>query len=99
MRTEREYLEAIKIITEYTEQVKEETKKVLKKTGITKTPNQLYLEWDMHFPTMEVRLWNILKAYFKDTKIIDITKKEFLSVPNAGLKSWNQLCDITGNNP
>jgi DNA-directed RNA polymerase alpha subunit len=98
MITEREYLDAIKIINEYTEQVKKQTVQILKKTRITKTPAQLYFDWDIHFPTMEVRLCNILKAAFADKRICDITKKEFLSVRNAGKKSWSELCDVTGNN-
>jgi hypothetical protein len=98
MRTEREYLEAIKIINEYTEQVKKQTEKVLKTTGVTKTPKELHFDWDIHFPTMEVRLWNILRWAFENRRICDITKKEFLSVRLAGKKSWSELCDITGNN-
>lgn len=98
MITEREYLDAIKIINEYTEQVKKQTEEVLKRTGITKTPKQLHLDWDTYFPTMEVRLWNILRSAFRDKRICDITKKEFLSIRTAGMKSWSELCDITGNN-
>ena len=98
MITEREYLDAIKIINEYTEQVKKQTVQILKKTGVMKTPRELYFEWDIHFPTMEVRLWNILKMNFENKRICDITKKEFLSTRMAGKKSWSELCDVTGNN-
>lgn len=98
MITEREYLDAIKIIKEYTEQVKKQTEKVLKTTGLTKTPKELHLDWDIYFPTMEVRLWNVLKYQFENRRICDITKKEFLSARMAGKKSWCELCDITGNN-
>lgn len=98
MITEREYLDAIKIINEYTEQVKKQTEKVLKSTRITKTPKELHLDWDIHFPKMEVRLWNILISQFENRRICDITKKEFLSARLAGKKSWVELCDITGNN-
>jgi hypothetical protein len=97
MITEREYLDAIKTINEYTEQVKKQTAQILKKTGITKTPEELNFDWNIHFPKMEVRLWNILKTSFKYRRICDITKKEFLSVRMAGKKSWSELCDITGN--
>jgi len=39
-----------------------------------------------------------LYHYFKDKRICDITKEEFLSVRNAGMKSWTELCELTGNN-
>jgi len=97
MITEREYLDAIKIINEYTEQVKKQTEKVLKSTGITKTPKELDLDWDIHFPKMGVRLWNILRWQFENRRICDITKNEFLSVKYAGHISWTELCDLTGN--
>lgn len=96
MRTEKEYLEAIKIINEYTEQIKKQTEKTLKLTGITKTPKELHFDWDTYFPTMEMRLWNILRNEFTNKRICDITKKEFLSVRKAGKKSWSDLCGITG---
>jgi len=39
--TEKQYLEAISIINQYTEQVKKKTEKTLKSTGITKTPKAI----------------------------------------------------------
>ena len=96
MITEKEYLQAIKIINEYTEQIKKQTEKTLKITGITKTPKELNFDWKIHFPTMEVRLWNILRWNFENKRICDITKKEFLSVRLAGKKSWSDLCELTG---
>ena len=98
MITEREYLYAIKIVNEYTEQVKKQTEKALKSTGITKTPKEMHLDWDIYFPSMEIRLWNILRFQFENIRICDITKKEFLSARMAGMKSWVDLCYITGNN-
>lgn len=97
MVTERQYFDAIKTIKEYTEQVKKQTENVLKTTAISKTPKELDLDWRICFPTMEVRLWNILYWNFQNRRICDITKKEFLSVRLAGKKSWSDLCDITGN--
>ncbi len=96
MITEREYLDAIKIINEYTEQVKKKTEKVLKTIGVTKTPKELHLDWYIHFPKMEVRLWNILKRNFENTRLCDITIRDFLSVRLAGKKSWSELCEIIG---
>ena len=95
MITEQEYLAAIKIINEYTEQIKQQTEQILKKTGTTKTPAQLSFSWHIYFPSTGVRLWNILKASFNDKRLCDITKKEFLSAPMAGKKSWSELCAIT----
>ena len=95
--TEKQYLEAVHTVMQYTEQVNRKTVKVLRDTGITKTPKQLYYDWGNYFPTMKMRLWNILYFYFKDKKVCDITKEEFLSVRNAGMKSWVELCELTGN--
>ena len=96
MITENEYLDAIKIINKYNEQIKKHTKKTLEITGITKTPKELHFDWVIYFPTMKMRLWNILRWNFENKKICDITKKEFLSVKTAGKRSWSELCDITG---
>jgi len=98
MITEIEYLIAIKIVNQYTEQVKKKTEEVLKTTGVTKTPKELDGQWDIYFPSMPVRLINTLRAAFENKRLCDITKKEFLSVRLAGKKSWMELCEITGNN-
>ena len=98
MITERQFLDAINIIYKYNSQVQETTHKALKISGITKTPKELYFTWDTHFPSMEVRLWNVLSWNFENKRICDITKKEFLSARNAGKKSWSELCYFTGNN-
>jgi hypothetical protein len=96
--TEKQYLEAVHTVIKYTEQVNKKSVKVLTDSGIAKTPKQLYYDWDNFFPNMQKRLWNILYHYFKDKRICDITKEEFLSVRNAGMKSWTELCELTGNN-
>ena len=96
--TEKQYLEAVKIVIDYTEMVKKNTEKVLIRTGIKNTPEELADNWHKYFPNMEVRLINILKFSFPNTRLCDITKKQFLSARNAGEKSWSQLCELTNNN-
>ena len=96
MITEREYLDAIRIVNDYTEQIRKKSEKILKNAGINKTPMQLHLDFQTYFPSMNVRIYNILRRGFAHTKICNITKKDFLSIPTAGLKSWLQLCKMTG---
>lgn len=96
MVTEQEYLQALKVINEYTDQIKRKTEQALLKTGVTKTPNEIDL---MDFPLMSGRLWRILVFNFGDVRICDIKKKDFLKVPNAGRVSWVELCELTGKNP
>jgi len=97
MRTEREYLDAIKVIAEYTRQVKKQTEKALLVTGITKTPKEIGLKWDTYFPSMPIRLWNILMFHFADVRICDIKQKEFFSKRLAGKQAWRDLCKFTNN--
>jgi ERCC4-type nuclease len=96
--TEKQYFEAIQMVIQYTEQIKKKTEIILKKTGITKTPKELYFNWRENFPNMSVRLFNILYCAFTHKKLCDITKKEFLSVRGAGLKHWTELHELTNNN-
>lgn len=99
MISESQYHEAIRIVNEYTEQIRINTARALKKTGITKTPREIGTGWDdwiVYFPNISVRLINVLKFHFSDRRICDISKKEFLSVRNAGLGSWTELCYLTG---
>ena len=97
MRTEREYLAAIKVIAEYTRQVKKQTEKALLVTGITKTPKEIGLKWDTYFPGMTVRLWNLLMFHFENVRICDIKEKEFFSKQGIGFKAWTELCKFTNN--
>lgn len=96
--TEAQYLNAIKTVQEYTEQVKRKSAKSLNETGITKTPKEICESHIDYFPSMSIRLLNILRWNFENTRICDITKKEFLSVRLAGNKSWTELSDIIGTN-
>ena len=96
MVTEIEYLEAIKIINEYQEQIKKASEKALKNTGITKTPDEIMRDSVDYFPSMSIRLLHLLHYNFKHERICDITKKSFLSVRHCGKKSWSELCELTG---
>jgi hypothetical protein len=102
MITEQEYLEALKTIDEYEGQIRkqnEDIKKhnddILLKIAIKKTPCDFGWSIPEEFPTMSVRLWNILKANFDNTRICDITKEQLLSKRNAGKIAWLELCEIT----
>ena len=96
MITEKEYLDAVRIVNDYTEQIRKKSEKILQYAGISKTPTELHYDWQVYFPSMNVRIYNILRRGFAHTKICTITKKDFLSIPTAGLKSWLQLCQMTG---
>lgn len=96
MITEQEFLDAIKIIRQYKEQVQKTTEKVLAETRINKTPNEILYNWNEVFPTMSVRLWNILRFNFADKIIGDITKNELLRTRNAGQYCWCELSDLIG---
>jgi hypothetical protein len=96
MITEKEYLDAVRIVNDYTEQIRKKSEKILKNAGINKTPMELKYDWQVYFPLMNVRIYHILIRGFAHTKLCNITKKDFLSVQTAGLKSWLQLCEMTG---
>lgn len=94
--TEIEYSNAIKIIIEYSEQTVKKTQDTLKLTGTTKTPKELEDDLGSYFPTMNGKLFMILKIYFENTKLCDITKRDFLNKRYAGNKSWEKFCEIIG---
>lgn len=96
--TEPEYFEAIRVITQYREQIKNQTEKALKTTIATKTPAEIRADWNTLSPMIDTRLFNILLHAFIDKRICDITKKQLLSVRGAGLGCWIDLCYLTGNN-
>jgi hypothetical protein len=105
MITEQEFEKALLIVDEYNQQVKkhakdvaEKSQKALQKSAIYKTPKEIRSEFSVYFPTMSVRLRNIIMWGFDDVKICDITKSDFLKQRNSGIKTWKELCDITGNN-
>lgn len=83
MVTDEEFYAASKIVNKYINQKKEEIAKILNIQGISKTPKELHFYWDTYFPTMNIRLWNLLRFNFNNKKLCDITKKEFLSVKGA----------------
>jgi hypothetical protein len=74
-----------------------EKKYIEKNILIKKTPAELRNSHWIDFPTMSGKLFNILQHNFIDIRICDITKKDFLSKRQAGVKSWYELFNITGN--
>lgn len=61
------------------------------------TPREMENNWRNILPYSNLRLWNILRIHFYDKKLSEITKAEFLSKRQAGLKSWVDLCKYTNN--
>lgn len=97
--TEVQFFAAVRIVNKYAEQRKKSSTEELMYSGITKTPNELREDPIQYFPKMDGRLRNILWGYFDDVRLCDITKRQFMSVRNAGIKSWVLLCNLTGNDP
>jgi hypothetical protein len=95
MITEKEYLEAIRIVVQYTEQVKEQTEKALYRGIVTKTPKQI-AKMSKIPVRINTRLWTILVDNFIDVRLCDISKYDFLRTRNAGKYNWAKLCQITG---
>lgn len=93
---ELEYSNAIRIIIEYSEQTVKKTQNTLKLTGITKSFKELEHDMYSYFPTMDGRVFVILKFYFPNTKLCDITKRDFLNQRYVGKKRWEKFCEITG---
>jgi len=94
--TEKEFLEAIKIIKKYKLQVEQMTEETLLQTGIMKTPAELESNWQEHFPTMSDRLWWVLIGQFKDTRICEISFNKFTNARNVGTRTLIEFCQLTG---
>lgn len=97
MRTEKEFLNAMLVIKEYTNQLKDQSENAMKHYEKTRTMKQLL--WTDHSIVFSTRLYHILRLndVIENTRLCDITKKDFLAIEQAGLKSWAELCEITGN--
>jgi hypothetical protein len=91
--TEQQYLNAIKIINEYSIQLKNHCIEVKTKNRSLQTVKELdYLD----LSEISVRLYNILKFNFEYFRLIDITKEEFFKARNAGVGTYNDLCKFIG---
>ena len=90
--TEQEYLNAIEIIKQYSEQLKNHYNEVQIVNRNLKRFSELS---DYDRCQISTRLYNILKFNFKDIRLCDITKEEFFKARWAGKKSWKQLSDLT----
>jgi len=90
--TEQEYLNAIKIINEYSIQLKNHNYEVqIVNRNLTKFSELNESNRDI----IPCRLYNILKSNFNDVRLCDIIKDEFFKARNAGKGSWNDLCELT----
>jgi len=87
--TEEEYLDACRIINQYTEQLKNHYSEVKVKNRSLKTIKELDYS---DLSEISVRLYNILKFNFKDVMLCDITKDEFFKARNAGVGTYNDFC-------
>ena len=96
MITEKEYFDAIRIVNEYTEQIRKKSKKILQDAGISKTPMELHYDWQVYFPSMNNRIYNILRQEYTNIKLCNITKKDFLSKRPKSIKTWLQICEMIG---
>lgn len=97
MITETEYFAALKIVNQYTAQIKKKSDDALKLTVLTKTPLEIKRDYETDYlPNASVRLLNILFQHFENTRLCDITKEDFLSKRCAGRRSWAELCELLG---
>jgi len=96
MITEQEFLEAITTIRKYRLQVEQMTEETLLHTGMMKTPAEIESDWQKHFPTMSIRLWDILIYQFKDTRIYEISFNKFANARNVGRRAMVEFCKLTG---
>ena len=103
MITEREFNEALRVINDYKSQVNKQANEALKKANLHLTCGEFAKQTDM-----STRLYTALchgtgwkdgdriRNILRDKPIMSIKRKEFLAVQNAGGKTWQELCFITG---
>jgi hypothetical protein len=88
MITEKEYLEAVKVVQEYNEQIKSQMEKLFNPICF-KTPKEIgKYELRDYFSG---KVANILWQQFEDCRIFDIKKGDFLSCRSAGEKTWEEF--------
>jgi hypothetical protein len=87
--TEEEYLNAVKIINEYSNQLKNHYEEVKIKNRSLQKIQEID---DLDRNELPVRLYNILKFNFKDIRLCDITRDDFFKARNAGVGTYNDLC-------
>ena len=91
--TEQEYVNACKIISAYSLQLKNHYEEVKIKNRSLHTIKELD---DSDLCDISIRLYNILKWKFSDIRLCDITKDEFFKARNAGVGTYNDLCKFIG---
>jgi hypothetical protein len=95
MIMENKYLEAIETIKVYQKQINNQVNEILN-NGINLTPQELFNTWQTYFPKMNNRLWLLLLRNFRDTKLIDINKANFLKAKGCGIRSYQEFKEIVG---
>jgi hypothetical protein len=104
MITEKQFLNALDIVKKYQIQISEIISETKIEQNFGKTP---IMEWvekqskNRHRGHNHVRLLNCLTNYCyrneNNIKFIeDMTLKEFMTIRNAGKKSWNKFLILTG---
>jgi hypothetical protein len=88
MITEKEYLEAVKIVQAYNEQIKDQVEKLFNPICF-KTPKEIGKYELLDY--FSARVSNILWYNFEDCRIADIKKGDFLSCRNTGEKTWEEF--------
>jgi hypothetical protein len=88
MITEKEYLQAVKIVQEYNEQIKIQSEKLFNPICF-KTPNEIGKYELREFFTS--RLANLLYDNFENVRLADIKKAEFLCTRNMGVTAWTEF--------
>lgn len=95
MITETDYLNAIKIVQQYNDQIKNQFMNILLDGIYIKTPKEIGKYELRNF--FSVRICNILWLQLQDTRICDIKKHIFLNCRNAGEKNWKEFYKIVQN--
>ena len=89
--TEEDYLNAVRIINEYKEQLNNHYLEVNTKNRSLKKVSELD---NLDRCQMSGRLYNILKFNFMDVRLCDITKEEFFKARWCGVTTYNELCEL-----
>jgi len=88
MITEKEYLEAVKIVQAYNQQIKDQMEKLFNPICF-KTPKEIGKYELLNYFSAKVS--NLLWLNFIDCRIAEIKKGDFLSCRSAGEKTWEEF--------
>lgn len=91
--SQKEFAEACRVISEYYSQW--ELQQIRSVYNERNKPE----EKPSNVVIKSMRLHNILKKHFDGVDINSITKDKFMRCQNAGMKTWKNLCELTGKDP